>query len=337
MNGSFTALAPSQTYVRNTAKNVSTSASTSVAVSAGLEVEVEAVEVPVYNIVPVYSMMHYHALTDSAYCHEYLSNDHAESNHNDQVPQQAGRSLRQVPSASASALYSSLSPRGGDPSTLSTFSQVWKHLLESKEDLGHVASYRFDLVDVAREVISAAFTAKRNTFTTAYTSGNMTADECTTHGNALLTIIDDYDKLLSSDANFMLGRWIEWARHSLDEIGAGTGAGDGSGRSTADWLESNARNQITLWGPFGEINDYAKKEWGGLVRDYYRGRWELLLKQATATITAGTGWNQSSYCEAMFAQVESPFTNATTPSYPSIPEHELLDIIDDLYKKYTQY
>ena len=34
----------------------------------------------------------------------------------------------------------------------------------------------------------------------------------------------------------------------------------------------NARNILTLWGPTGQINDYAKKEWGGLVRDYYKQR-----------------------------------------------------------------
>eukprot|EP00666_Eupelagonemidae_sp_cell4sb_P007886 gene7886-780_t len=31
-------------------------------------------------------------------------------------------------------------------------------------------------------------------------------------GAELLAIIDDYDRLLSSDANFMLGRWTAWAR-----------------------------------------------------------------------------------------------------------------------------
>ena len=31
-------------------------------------------------------------------------------------------------------------------------------------------------------------------------------------------------------------------------------------------LEFNARNQVTLWGPNGEINDYAAKSWGGLVK-----------------------------------------------------------------------
>ena len=35
---------------------------------------------------------------------------------------------------------------GGDTSTLPLFSEIWMHLLASKDDLGHVASYRFDLV-----------------------------------------------------------------------------------------------------------------------------------------------------------------------------------------------
>ena len=32
----------------------------------------------------------------------------------------------------------------------------------------------------------------------------------------------------------------------------------------------NARNQITLWGPKGEIVDYARKQWAGLIDLYYR-------------------------------------------------------------------
>jgi alpha-N-acetylglucosaminidase len=36
-----------------------------------------------------------------------------------------------------------------------------------------------------------------------------------------------------------------------------------------------AKNQITLWGPNAEINDYSAREWSGLVGDYYYGRWNL--------------------------------------------------------------
>ena len=37
--------------------------------------------------------------------------------------------------------------------------QVWQSLASASGDLGAVPSYRFDLIDVAREVISANFSA----------------------------------------------------------------------------------------------------------------------------------------------------------------------------------
>lgn len=36
-----------------------------------------------------------------------------------------------------------------------------------------------------------------------------------------------------------------------------------------------AKNQVTLWGPNGEINDYSAREWSGLTGEYYYGRWNL--------------------------------------------------------------
>ena len=39
----------------------------------------------------------------------------------------------------------------------------------------------------------------------------------------------------------------------------------------------SAKNQITLWGPHGEINDYSAREWNGVVGDYYYGRWKLYI------------------------------------------------------------
>jgi hypothetical protein len=60
-------------------------------------------------------------------------------------------------------------------------------------------------------------------------------------------ILDDYDALLSTDTNFMLGRWQAWARSWAD-----TNADE-----IRNNLEYNARNQLTLWGPTGQINDYV--------------------------------------------------------------------------------
>jgi hypothetical protein len=60
-------------------------------------------------------------------------------------------------------------------------------------------------VDVGREVISAAFSAKVPELQAAVTA-NSSAAVVKKIGDALLAIIDDYDALLSTDTNFMLGR-----------------------------------------------------------------------------------------------------------------------------------
>ncbi|KAJ2941166.1 hypothetical protein O0L34_g10400 [Tuta absoluta] len=44
--------------------------------------------------------------------------------------------------------------------------------------------------------------------------------------------------------------------------------------------ELNARYQVTLWGPNGEISDYACKQWTELFHYYYIPRWRMFLSAA---------------------------------------------------------
>eukprot|EP01065_Artemidia_motanka_P051521 TRINITY_DN9112_c0_g1_i1.p1 TRINITY_DN9112_c0_g1~~TRINITY_DN9112_c0_g1_i1.p1 ORF type:complete len:827 (+),score=257.62 TRINITY_DN9112_c0_g1_i1:54-2534(+) len=189
-------------------------------------------------------------------------------------------------------------------------------LLNDSAALSGVEAYRFDLVDVARQALSAVFTSRFGVYKTVFFGGNKT--EVARLGAGLLEIIDDYDRLLSTDTNFMLGRWTNWSR------------GWGATEDEKNWLEFNARNQITLWGDHGEINDYAKKEWGGLVRDYYRRRWEILVAQANNT---APHWDQSAYFNSVYNQVELPFSNATNV-YPVHPEADAVSVASAIYSKY---
>jgi alpha-N-acetylglucosaminidase len=62
---------------------------------------------------------------------------------------------------------------------------------------------------------------------------------------AILQLIDDLDTTLKTDRNFLLGNWLEDAKRwgpTPDERAS---------------HEFNARNQITMWGPDNNINDYA--------------------------------------------------------------------------------
>ena len=48
-----------------------------------------------------------------------------------------------------------------------------------------------------------------------------------------------------------------------------------------DLYEWNLRTQLTVWGtsPKGgsEVEDYANREWAGLISSYYRPRWDMAL------------------------------------------------------------
>lgn len=92
--------------------------------------------------------------------------------------------------------------------------------------------------------------------------------------------------------------------------------------------EWNARNQITLWGPKGEIIDYANKQWAGklyqgsfllqsenifhcfpgVVSQYFKPRWELFIDNLNTSLIGGKPFNQTDFNTLVFDQVEEPFT-----------------------------
>lgn len=75
--------------------------------------------------------------------------------------------------------------------------------------------------------------------------------------------------------------------------------------------EYNARNQITLWGPNGEIRDYANKQWSGVMADYFKPRWELFLNALEKSLIQGTKLNTTEINNRIFQEVERPFTFST--------------------------
>jgi len=60
-------------------------------------------------------------------------------------------------------------------------------------------------------------------------------------GNSLVGLLKDMDIVLGSDPHFLMGKWIETAKAMA------TNAEESS------LYEFNARNQVTLWGPRGEV------------------------------------------------------------------------------------
>lgn len=141
--------------------------------------------------------------------------------------------------------------------------RAWKLLLESADALGHLDSYRFDLVNVGRQVLSNAGARMKNRIQDAAGRGDAEAFDSAAEG--LLRIFRDLDALLGTREEFLLGRWLADARKW------------GASRAESDLLEEEARRQITVWGKTRILRDYARKEWSGLLIDFHAGRWQVAI------------------------------------------------------------
>lgn len=155
------------------------------------------------------------------------------------------------------------------------------------------------------------------------TMGHMDRLRC--YGARLLHIIDDTEEILASNANFLLGQWVAAARAW------------GRTPEEQDLLEFNARNQVTLWGPMGQINDYASKQWAGLTRDYHRVRWSLFVAQALATAAdpGASEFDGDTFHGTViaFGQEFGRQTQAEV-RYPTTPTGSTVDIARRLHREY---
>ncbi|KAF8836864.1 NAGLU-domain-containing protein [Paxillus ammoniavirescens] len=137
-------------------------------------------------------------------------------------------------------------------------------LLEASQELKTLHSipeFRYDLVDVTRQLLAKRLIDLYESLVATYSSPNSSALTVEAARKPLLQILYDLDQLLLTDSHFLLANWIN----------AATSWSHGNATYSAH-LEYTARNQITLWGPDREINDYASKKYGGLVAGYYAPR-----------------------------------------------------------------
>jgi len=141
------------------------------------------------------------------------------------------------------------------------------------------------------------------------------------YSSQLLEIIQDAESLLQTDNYYLLGKWIADARSLA-----------GPNSTEADLYEFNARNQLTLWGPTGNINDYARKSWSGLYGDYYYTRYRMFFEQVISAISAGKDFDQNAWLGKCL-EYEKSWQNVHTP-YPTTGNGKTIAVARSLAEKY---
>ncbi|RHY35237.1 hypothetical protein DYB32_000296, partial [Aphanomyces invadans] len=204
--------------------------------------------------------------------------------------------------------------------TSSAVHSAWRELILAAADgkLADVDAFQHDLVDVTRQALNNIMVEQYVTLVKLYNSPNVEAAVVCSAANHIMVLLEDMDAILATNSAFLLGRWIR------DAKARGTPA-------TAGYFEYQARNQLTRWG-VGALNDYANKQWAGLVAQYYGTRWRIWLMAVCDAREAGKPTDDDKI-DNQLNDFELKW-QTQTDAFPTDPVGNSIEIATTLYAKY---
>ena len=132
--------------------------------------------------------------------------------------------------------------------------------LSCSKELNGSELYRDDAIEIAAQYASLTVDSLLNRAVSAQLDKKFgERDSAFAEAFALLPKID---YLLRDHPLFRLKRWVDLARDW------------GSTPMQKDYYEKDAKLQVTVWGGWPALSEYAAKEWSGLIDGYYLKRWE---------------------------------------------------------------
>ncbi len=197
--------------------------------------------------------------------------------------------------------------------------EAWRRLLDAADELGGADPFRYDLVNVARQALSNHAGVLHGKAVAAWREKDAPAFEQA--AERFLGLLDDLDELLATRPEFLLGRWLEDAKRW------GT---DDAGRARLEW---NARRVLTLWGEGPRIDDYAGKEWSGLISGYYRPRWERFFAALADSLRQDKPFDEQAFRASLRPWMAAWSDGRET--YPTEPRGDSVAVARRLWEKYA--
>ncbi|QNL49556.1 alpha-N-acetylglucosaminidase [Olivibacter sp. SDN3] len=140
---------------------------------------------------------------------------------------------------------------------------AWHFLLLDAPELGVRDGYQYDVVDLARQCLADLSLFLHKELSEAYKQQNK--HQLMILCDLFLDLMNDVDELLATREEFLLGKWLADARKCA------------ASETEGDQYEEAARRLITVWGttaPNALLFDYAHKQWSGLLKGFYKKRWQ---------------------------------------------------------------
>lgn len=182
-------------------------------------------------------------------------------------------------------------------------------LLEEAEEFKGNNNFEYDLIDITRQAVAEKGRLIYKVIQAAYEAEDKPL--LRQASDRFLKLLLLQDRLLATRPEFKVGSWIGQARRL------------GGTPAEKDWLEWNARVQVTTWGnrqaaDGGGLHDYAHKEWNGLLKDFYYLRWKTWLDRLNLLP------DHDPAADIDYYSLEEPWTLQHAP-YPSVKEGDCVE------------
>lgn len=177
-------------------------------------------------------------------------------------------------------------------------------MLENYERCKNSSSYIFDLADTARQAAANFGWHLVYAIQKAIREKDITSFE--KNAEIFETILDLQDKICSSHKKLLFANYLYYPENY--------------DKNNAEYNVYLAKRLITVWGDertHYRLNDYAAREYGGLIKDYYALRWKRFIATARSWLE-----NEAEAEEIDFYSAAEAFTHERK-KYPLLVRNDL--------------
>lgn len=198
---------------------------------------------------------------------------------------------------------------------------AWGLFIKAADSLKQSDGFQYDIVDVTRQVLANYASPLQQKIAAAYQQKDQ--QNFKLYSTQFLALMDDMDALLATRKDFLLGKWINEARaHGITD-------------KEKNLYEFNARDLVTLWGDKESgLREYSNRQWSGLIKGYYKPRWELFFAQVSKSLAAGTPFDAGAF-DKQVKDLEWQWVNKHDNAYTDAVKGDAVEVSKQLFTKYN--
>ncbi len=200
---------------------------------------------------------------------------------------------------------------------------VWKEMMKVKPETTKADGFRYDVVNLVRQYLGDFALRLRDEMNFAYNMRNK--KRFRQLSDQFLQLILDQDEILQTRTEFLFGKWADDAR--------ALGVTD----AEKNKYEENARNLLTTWGPVNiGLTEYGNRDWAGLTKGYYYGRWKMFVDGVNLALDKGKDFDFNSF-EKDAIKFEWDWVTKDRTRYTAVPVGDTWKVAKKLFAKYKDF